>query len=361
MACRARLRACGSEGDSVAELQDGYSAIFGVDVPYIGEILSCAYEPAPGWSGRLAAADRHSLVFETEITCKPILPTLLPLFMLLAPSDPDFPGAMRVSWKRSDDTPSDRNLGSSGTRWMPHELVATLSPGVTLRHTVERGVSVWRLGNAALFIHGPAANRPRLVLAPPRRRERREIRRAIISSLNRTIGSAPPDRDFLDLAYTVHSLLGQKEPNGVTELLSARSASGAPHVAALVGYGSGVPPLGDDFLVGLLCGMDLASAVDGRTSPERYHLARSHFVRTVHSCFEHTTLLGRQLLTAAFHGLYSAPLLDVADALADGVIIAPGESPWNILRRPRMEPGWPARLGLAAGAFLVISNRFFMM
>ena len=315
-------------------------------VPFAGEIVSRSYEPPPGWRGRLTEPLPNALVFRSDEECAPLLPTLLPAFCLLSPSFPDSPGSARIRWTRDENEAEvDHHTAARTARWLPSALRALLRPGVILEHAVISGSSMWRIEGIASIVESREVERPRLVLAPPRRRDRIEVHRAILRSLYRAIRSMPPENDLQRLVSASRTFMAAEHRS--TDILRLSVLS------ELVGFGSGRTACGDDYLVGFICGLDLGSSIDTRIDPSRFHEFRSLFVRAIDRFIERTSLLGNHVLLAAFHGLYSTPLLDEADALSDGIIIGPGEPEWTLARRPTVSPGWPALLGLLSGAYVM--------
>jgi hypothetical protein len=160
--------------------------------------------------------------------------------------------------------------------------------------------------------------------------------------------SVPPENDLKHLVNVSRGFIDDGKGSSDSDSLS--------QLAELVGYGAGRTACGDDYLVGFICGLDLSASIDVRIDPTRFHEFRAWFVGLVYRVLEQTSLLGRHILLAAFHGLYSTPLLDEADALSDGIIIGPGEPEWSLIRRPTVSPGWPALLGLLTGAYVVCAS-----
>lgn len=316
-------------------------------IPFSGRMLSRSYEPSPGWRGVLTEVLPNALVFETDKRCDPLLPTLLPAFCLISPDFPDAPGTARVEWTEVDRPRAEREaLG--GPSWLPPALREQLHPGVILEHAMITGDTFWRLEGLAMVDEAHDAARPRLVLAPPTRRERQDVERAVLGSLYRAMRSVPPENDLKHLVSVSRGFFNEEERTIRSSELSALSE--------LVGYGAGRTACGDDYLVGFICGLDLSASIDNRIDPTLFHEFRSWFIGEVHHSLENTSLLGRHVLLAAFHGLYSTPLLDEADALSDGIIVGPGEPEWSLVRRPTVSPGWPALLGLLTGAFVICAS-----
>lgn len=312
-------------------------------VPFSGRLLSIANEPPPGWRGILTEIRKNALLFEADPASLPLLPSPLPAFCLVSQSTPNGPGSARVSW--TPDLPeSGRSdtVGPANDRWLPSVSRFLLQTGVTLEHLLIGGSSVWMIrGVAAIFEPAPTA-RPRLVVAPPNRSDRAAVRTAMRASFERSVRSMPPENDLQTLVRVSLELLRSTE-TGAGQGLGGASA------LRLVGFGSGLTPRGDDYLVGFLCGIDLASSIDPAIESARFHLYRASVVRSIRASLGKTSLLGRHILTAAFQGLYSTPLLEEADALSDGIVIGPGEPEWTLVRRPTVSPGWAALLGLLTG------------
>ncbi len=82
------------------------------------------------------------------------------------------------------------------------------------------------------------------------------------------------------------------------------------HAARLIGWGEGLTPAGDDFLVGLLAGLD--AFVEG---DERRGRMRGAIAATVTSCRRRTTPIAAHYLTLAAGGHYNEPLVDLRNAL----------------------------------------------
>lgn len=322
----------------------------GLDLlPFSGAVVSRSYEPAPGWRGILAEILPNALVFRTDEGCSPLLPTLLPAYCLISPGFPDSPGSARVKWSaREEPRETASRQRGDGDPWMPAALRAAIRPGAVLSHQTVLGSSVWRIEGFAALLEARDVTRPRLVLAPPRRRDPREVQRALAKSLFRAMRSVPPENDLKHLVEVSRSF--------VTGERSAAEDEGMAVLSELVGFGAGRTACGDDFLVGFICGLDLGASVDPRIDPNRFHEFRALAVGAVHRSIERTSLLGHHVLLAAFHGLYSAPLLDEADALSDGIVVGPGEPEWTLQPRPTVSPGWPALLGLLTGTSVAASN-----
>ncbi|HUX22700.1 MAG TPA: hypothetical protein VMW69_15805 [Spirochaetia bacterium] len=318
-------------------------------VPFAGRIISRSYEPSPGWRGILTEILPNALVFRSDERCEPLLPTLLPAFCLISPQFPDSPGTARIEWTEVGRPHAARaELNGGSAPWLPPSLRERLHLGDLLEHAMVTGDTFWRIEGVAMIDEAHDAARPRLVLAPPTRRDRREVERAIQGSLYRAMRSVPPENDLKHLVNVSRSFIDEGRAGDESGALSKLSE--------LVGYGAGRTACGDDYLVGLICGLDLSASIDIRIDPTRFHEFRAWFVGQVYRALERTSLLGRHVLLASFHGLYSTPLLDEADALSDGIIIGPGEPEWSLIRRPTVSPGWPALFGLLTGAYVVCSS-----
>lgn len=318
--------------------------------PFAGAVVSRSYEPAPGWRGILTEILPNALVFRTDEECSPLLPTLLPAYCLISPRYPDSPGSARVRWSaRGESREVEASQESEDLPWLPAVLMAAIRPGAVLSHESILGTSVWRIEGIAALAEAKNVARPRLVLAPPRRRDPLEVKRALGRSLFRAMRSVPPENDLKHLVEISRIFVTGERSAVATDALSLLSE--------LVGFGAGRTACGDDFLVGYICGLDLGASVDPRVDPNRFHEFRALSVSAVHGTLDRTSLLGRHVLLAAFHGLYSTPLLDEADALSDGIVIGPGEPEWTLQRRPTVSPGWPALLGLLTGASVTASTR----
>ena len=110
------------------------------------------------------------------------------------------------------------------------------------------------------------------------------------------------------------SILGRE---GATTAAALRDAcrtldveSAMRHAARLIGWGEGLTPAGDDFLVGLLAGLD--ALVEG---DERRGRMRGAIAATVRSCAGRTTPIAAHYLKLAAGGHYNEPLLGLRNAL----------------------------------------------
>jgi len=86
--------------------------------------------------------------------------------------------------------------------------------------------------------------------------------------------------------------------------------SAVRHAARLVGWGEGLTPAGDDFLIGLLAGLD--PFVDGDDRPGRM---RDAIAILVASCAQRTTPIAAHYLKLAAGGHYNEPLVGLRNAL----------------------------------------------
>jgi hypothetical protein len=86
----------------------------------------------------------------------------------------------------------------------------------------------------------------------------------------------------------------------------------AADLARVVGLGEGFTPAGDDALVGILAGLDLASTARVTSSGLRAALVAA----LPHPLEERTTRLAAQMLAAAADGLYAEPVLQLLEALS---------------------------------------------
>jgi hypothetical protein len=85
----------------------------------------------------------------------------------------------------------------------------------------------------------------------------------------------------------------------------------AVHLAeALIGWGEGLTPAGDDFLVGLLAGLDAFAQAD-----ERRHAFRAALVAAIARGLPRTTPIAAHYLRLAAGGHFTEPLLDARDGL----------------------------------------------
>jgi hypothetical protein len=82
------------------------------------------------------------------------------------------------------------------------------------------------------------------------------------------------------------------------------------HAARLVGWGEGLTPAGDDFLVGLLAG--LAALVRDEASRREFHAA---LARAIAARASSTTPIAAHLLRLAAAGHWAEPLVSLRDAL----------------------------------------------
>ncbi len=83
-------------------------------------------------------------------------------------------------------------------------------------------------------------------------------------------------------------------------------------LAALIGLGAGLTPSGDDVVVGVLCGLDLATGY----SPPARDLRTALCAALPRPLKSATTHLSAQMVRAAGEGQYPEPLLQLARALA---------------------------------------------
>jgi hypothetical protein len=84
----------------------------------------------------------------------------------------------------------------------------------------------------------------------------------------------------------------------------------ARQAGRLIGWGEGLTPAGDDFLVGLLAGLDALVQGDGRRQRFRTALASA-----LVSCMRRTTPIAAHYLRLAAGGHYIEPLVDLRNAL----------------------------------------------
>ncbi|HVP40141.1 MAG TPA: DUF2877 domain-containing protein [Candidatus Saccharimonadales bacterium] len=94
----------------------------------------------------------------------------------------------------------------------------------------------------------------------------------------------------------------------------ARFRAGGPaaELATLVGLGEGLTPSGDDALVGVLAGLDLA-----REAAPAARALRAELAEALAAAAPRTARLSAQMLAAAVDGLYAEPVLGLLAALAD--------------------------------------------
>jgi hypothetical protein len=128
------------------------------------------------------------------------------------------------------------------------------------------------------------------------------------------------------LAHARHaqsSVLGRE---GATTVAALRDACGTldieaamRHTARMIGWGEGLTPAGDDFLVGLLAGLDAFVDGDGRRARVRGAIAA-----VVTSGARRTTPIAAHYLTLAAGGHYNEPIVGLRHALLaedDGRVI----------------------------------------
>jgi hypothetical protein len=97
------------------------------------------------------------------------------------------------------------------------------------------------------------------------------------------------------------------------------SEQAARHVDSLIGWGEGLTPAGDDFLVGLIAGLDAFVHLDERRHRFRGVLAAALTCRT-----HRTTPIAAHYLRLAAGGHYTEPLLRLRNALLcedDGAVV----------------------------------------
>ncbi|HEY6512580.1 MAG TPA: DUF2877 domain-containing protein [Burkholderiaceae bacterium] len=87
------------------------------------------------------------------------------------------------------------------------------------------------------------------------------------------------------------------------------AAQALRHVARLVGWGEGLTPAGDDFLIGLIAGLD--ALVDGTGRRE----LRDALAATLRDAAPRTTPIAAHYLRLAADGHFAEPLLRLRDAL----------------------------------------------
>ncbi len=87
-------------------------------------------------------------------------------------------------------------------------------------------------------------------------------------------------------------------------------AQAALQVGRLIGWGEGLTPSGDDFLVGMLAGLDALVQVDPRRGPFRDALAA-----TIIGCVGRTTAISAHCLRLAAGGHLGEPLVRLREAL----------------------------------------------
>ena len=97
------------------------------------------------------------------------------------------------------------------------------------------------------------------------------------------------------------------------------SGQAARHVARLVGWGEGLTPAGDDFLLGLMAGLDALVRDDPRRREFRRALAAALEAST-----QRTTPIAAHYLRLAAGGHYIEPLIRLRNALLcedDGAVL----------------------------------------
>ncbi len=323
---------------------------------FVGEVVSRTQEPPQGWWGKLVDIGPRSLLFAGE-EHQSELPLLLPAFLLLSPDLPDAPAAFRVRWSSRVPVRGAVMVSRPTDAWIPHELQRLLRPGLILEH----GEAGWHLEGIATLAVGLDTVRSQLLLSPPSHRRPREVRSAAVRSLDRLIEAGPPGEDSALLTKVMRRLVAVGIDSVLREAPLKREArrSGETDwidsiglLSSVVGRGQGRTRSGDEFLIGLLCGLDLLHYVGDHASSQGFNAIRSQIVKTVDPLLPSTPLLSRHNLRAAFHGLYGAGLLDAADAVADATIFGEGESAWGRSSAGEAEPTWASLLGLYTGTVL---------
>ena len=127
--------------------------------------------------------------------------------------------------------------------------------------------------------------------------------------------------------------------SALTEACAALdTARAAQAVARLIGWGEGLTPSGDDFVIGVCAGFDGLLDDDARRTALRRALSA-----TIGASLSRTTRISAHHLQLAAHGHYSEPLLDVRDALLS---VDPSHALEDALRRA-------CALGATSGADMV--------
>lgn len=91
---------------------------------------------------------------------------------------------------------------------------------------------------------------------------------------------------------------------------SLDSDQAARHVDRLIGWGEGLTPAGDDFLIGLLAGLDACVPLDGRR-----RLFRNALTAALTCLMQRTTPIAAHYLRLAEGGHYTGLLIDLRNAL----------------------------------------------
>jgi hypothetical protein len=150
-----------------------------------------------------------------------------------------------------------------------------------------RGAGVWRPAEPMAAALPAAAVETNLRLAGERLARHRIVRPGVIDREAAAVTVA--------LAQACRALDGEQV---------------ARHAARLIGWGEGLTPAGDDFLIGLIAGLDVALGGDARRAPLRETLARA----LVAGCAR-TTPVAAHYLRLAAAGHYNEPLLRLRAAL----------------------------------------------
>ena len=174
-----------------------------------------------------------------------------------------------------------------------------------------------------------------------RRIEMRHVELVDLRMQRRPKAIRPELRRFFNSIATV--------PHGeddVTESVAAALTEPDPEkmvlrLAGLVGLGEGLTPAADDFVIGMLAGLDWISAALPQARKLRLQMTQAIRQQALH---ERTTRLSAQLLTSACEGEYAEPVLDLLHAATTRPFSAAGVEP--AIARVR-------RLGHSSGHWLL--------
>jgi hypothetical protein len=197
-------------------------------------------------------------------------------------------------------------------------------------HSVfERAINVvWRDGRL-LTLHGPGALAAPFALAldrlPPRGTvapgmpigsrsfDWRDAERVTLEMPQGPLGftaDAVPDRAG---AQALRSSVGVRARQALVRGIAAGDARAfADAACALIGFGEGLTPAGDDCVVGALAALH-------RLSPGWLAAHAGHYARVAGAARTRTTDLARDFLLEALEGRFAEPVLDLLTALSDGV------------------------------------------
>jgi len=140
---------------------------------------------------------------------------------------------------------------------------------------------------------------PRLVISPP------SSLRARLQRMTTRLAHLRQDRSSV-----VDGAASRVTAALIAACQALDTAAAARHTARLVGWGEGLTPAGDDFLVGLLAGLDAAVHAD----PSRL-ACRMAIVEALLASLPRTTRISAHQLHLAAHGHYGERLLAARDTL----------------------------------------------